>query len=446
MKRALVIFLAMIIVLTASGCSNYIHQAVALPINNSSYTSNEIAIAVDYSGVKHIARLECPTSGSYPCQLIYTRVRPGLDNYSETAFYYQPLPPYSISDIDIAVTDSGSAIIVFRYNNYLYYCVSNFICYDPIPLDTTYPLTFGIKPLAVARGESLYVVYSVQDGAFSHIRYRRMSPDSTVGGWVDNTSSSNFIPLDAAVGWNGWLYVVYYQGSIIKYADNYLMTGDMVNKFTVDNYTQSTPRIDVNGFPAIVYIIYSQNNPSASDDLYIGHCPADNCTVGITGTYVKETVPLDASANYQINGNPQVIADTFTTVWYAFTATWAGSPNMDVYMGSIQVGPPPIFSSLFQLTNTTEEEIDARICLTFSVNPVVAWREALTYGYYGNIKEFGFYSGSNTVSDTTSGAMEFDFSCNADWGAGIWNEYAGGFKQAWVSFNTYPALMPMIIK
>jgi hypothetical protein len=147
---------------------------------------------------------------------------------------------------------------------------------------------------------------------------------------------------------------------------------------------------------------------------------------------------------WRLSGNPQIIADTISTAYYIFTAHHVSSPNVNVYTGGFQVGVTPAAPT--QATDTPGTEGDVRICLMWSLIPVTGWRMDLGGGFFGDIFQDALTSGKQKVRVTTTGAVELDMSCNADWGAGIWNEETGVGKQALVSFNTYPAMMPLIYK
>jgi hypothetical protein len=191
----------------------------------------------------------------------------------------------------------------------------------------------------------------------------------------------------------------------------------------------------------MVYIIFDDTRYFAtySNSIFIVYCLASNCT-----SLTTAVMPLENPELWRLQGNPQVIADTVTTAYYIFTARRESSLNFNTYFGSFQVGvtpPPPT-----QLTDTPEIETDEHICLMWSFIPVAAWRTDLGGGYYGDMTEADYFNAIKTIRKTTKGLKEIDLACNADWGAGIWIEETSNGMQAFVSFNTYPAMMPIIIK
>lgn len=447
-KRTVAIVFSLVILLTASGCSTYIHPAITLPLTEPGYESYEVSIAVDITGIKHIARTECYRDDPppYPCKLIYTRVAPGLNGLSETAYSWIPTSGEYVHDVDIAVTDGGLAYIVYRHDNRSGAAVPSELFYTrsdalgvPVQIEGTYEVTG--TPIAVARGVNVYVAYQVLSGGRTQLRYRQLN-NMSVGGWVDSVSSTtDYVLHDAAEGWNGAFYVTYLLGGGLNYADNYGDTGDMTNHQYVSTYHSSIADIDVNGNPEMVYIIFDDTRYFAtySNSIFIVYCLANNCT-----SLTTAVMPLDNPELWRLQGNPQVIADTVTTAYYIFTARRESSQNFNTYFGSFQVGVP--IPAPTQLTDTPEIENDVRICLMWSLFPVTAWRTDLGGGYYGDITEADYINIIKTVRKTTKGLKEIDLACNADWGAGIWIEETGVGKQAWVSFNTYPALMPIIKK
>jgi hypothetical protein len=445
-KKLVVIILSMSLLLVTSGCSTHIHPAIGLPFTEPGYQSAEVSIAVDYFGVKHIARTECPISGTDPCKLIYTRVKPGLPGLSETAYSWLPVAGQNVYDVDIAVTDGGRAFIVFRWDGQAgatvsseLYLIRSDVLGVLIPVETTYAV-HG-KPIAVSRGGNIYVAYEVQSSTYSQIRYRMLN-NPGVGGWVDTCfSTAECILHDAAVGWSGYLYVTYAQADYLEYADNYGVSGDMTNHVYVSTYFSSKADIDINGNPEMVYLIYDDTRefPGFSNGLFINYCLANSCT-----SMTIAVIPMADAELWRLQGNPQVIADTVTTAYYIFTATHVSSPNINVYTGGFQVGVTPAAPT--QVTDTPGTEGDVRICLMWSVIPVTGWRMDLGGGFFGDIFQDALTSGKQKVRVTTTGAAEIDMACNADWGAGIWNEETGIGIQALVSFNTYPVMMPLIRK
>ena len=300
---------------------------------------------------------------------------------------------------------------------------------------------YQAMPIAVSRGGNVYVTYEVQSTTYSQIRYKMLN-SLGVGGWVDTCfSTAECILHDAVVGWNGYLYVSYAQADYLEYADNYGVTGDMTNHVYVSTYFSSISDIDVNGNPEMVYLIYDDTRefPGFSNGLFVNYCPANSCT-----SMTIAVIPLADSELWRLQGNPQVISDTVTTAYYIFTATHVASPNINVYTGIFQVGVTPAPPT--QMTDTPGTEADVRICLMWSVFPVTGWRMDLGGGFFGDIFEDAIPGGRRKVRETTTGAVEMDMACNADWGAGIWNEETGIGIQALVSFNTIPVFVPMIKK
>jgi hypothetical protein len=447
-RKPFALIISLVLVFTISGCSNYLHAAIPLPITEPDYQSEEVAIAVDLAGIKHIARTECPIVGSDPCKLVYTRVMPGLPGLSETAYSWIPPSNEQVYDVDIAVTDSGYAYIVFRVDGRVgasvaseLYAMRNDFLGIQVLIEGTYEVTG--KPIAVARGGNVYVAYDVLYTTYNQVRYFNLT-NPAVKGWVEQCfPTAPCVLNDAAVGWNGSLYVVYTLGAILEYSDNYGVSGDMTNHVLVSTIFSSKAAIDVNGTPETVYIIYDDTRefPGFSNGLFINHCLAASCTV-----QTIDVAPMPDGELWRLQGTPQVIANVLNTAYYIFIGTNNTIPNVEVFAGSFQVGSPSTFEPVTRMTDSPVVETDERLCLTWSLNPVAAWRLDLGGGAFGDISEYGLTTGIRPVRQTTSGRAGVDLACNADWGAGIWNELTTGKRQAWVSFNTYPNLLPMITK
>jgi hypothetical protein len=445
-KKLVVVLSSLTIILATSGCSTYIHAAIGLPFTEPDYQSNEVSIAVDFFGVKHIARTECPITGSDPCKLIYTIVRSGLPGGSETVYSWMPLSGQNVHDVDIAVTDGGMAYIVFRWDGRSgatvdseLYLMRSDLPGTFIPVETTYPV-YG-KPIAVSRGGNVYVAYEVRPSTYTQLRYRMLNNPS-VGGWVDTCfSTASCVLHDAAVGWNGYLYVVYAQADYLESANNYGITGDMTNHPYVSTYFSSKADIDVNGNPEMVYIIFDDTREFSgfSNGLFIDYCLASSCT-----SVTTSVIPMPDAELWRLMGNPQVIADTISTAYYIFVGNHVSYTDISVYGGLFKAGVTP--ADPIRLSNTPGAETDVRICIMWSLDPIFGWRMSLGGGFYGDMYQDEYTAGQRKVRETTTGTAELDMACNADWGAGIWNEETGVGKQALVSFNTYPALMPAIFK
>ncbi len=112
MKKLVSATILIITSLLLSSCSNYIRTAIPINISNPGYESYRVAIAVDFFGVKHIARSECPIGTTTNCKLIYARAYSGR----VTDFWTWNLgTAYNgVDELDIAVTDSGTAILAWN--------------------------------------------------------------------------------------------------------------------------------------------------------------------------------------------------------------------------------------------------------------------------------------------------------------------------------------------
>lgn len=441
--------LSLIIVLNASGCSNYIRKAVPIPIANPGYETYRVAIAVDYFGVKHILRSECPIGTITNCILIYSRAYSGqVINY----WTWTPSASYNgVFELDIAVTDSGTAVIAWNTNKTSGGAHTTLFMEANLPL-TVEELMPGYvaadrDPLLVSRFNVVYAISEVFSGSYIALRYRQIL-GGTAGGWVSEIGVSYASVLaDAAVSPSGWLYVAYRHTPSfdICYADNYGNSGDMTNRFLIlaDVVSYSNPRIDVNGNPETVYLAYSEDSSGANDTVYLGHCPANGCTIS-PPTFVSE-YPLDTSKHWNITSTVDIIADTATTAYYTFAALnddTAG--DYEIFEGYTQSGSPMEVQNISSLSGPDGYPT---IGLTASYVPITTWMHGGTDIY--EFEKFLFYEYQRKIHSAGNSILtsynQREMSCNADWGAGIWiqNEAA---DRAYIIFNTIPTFIPIIIK
>ncbi|MGA9399025.1 MAG: hypothetical protein WBV22_12290, partial [Anaerolineaceae bacterium] len=297
------------------------------------------------------------------------------------------------------------------------------------------------KPIATSNGEMVHVVYNILDGGHLAIKYVRLN-DFLQAGVVESSLTTDFNLIDASTGSDGSLFVIYKSGSDLKYADNFGDSGDMTNHLVLDSSMNEKPDIYVNGNPETVYVIYSKAHPGTSDELLITSCPASACSTPTT-----VAMPLDADLHWSIRGDSQIIADSDENAYYVFTAT--NDDNLDVngFVGDYIVGETGGSIDIpYQGTNTPENEADPRMCLFWDMIPAGTWRIDLGGGYYGNLYEFDLLGGFRKLRDTTTSPGTYDTACTNEWFGTIWNEENASVRQAWVSFNAYASMMPVIIK
>ena len=251
----------------------------------------------------------------------------------------------------------------------------------------------------------------------------------------------------AAVSPSGSLYVAYrrYPGADIWYADNYGITGDMTNRFLIlasaTNYVGLV--IDVYGSPETVYLAYYIDQPTNDDALIIGLCPADTCTNVLVSSFFY---PLDTSKHWAITNYGGIIADAATSAYYVFSAAnddTAG--DIEVFEGFYRVA---LRSPLSIFPTCRGTDYFPAIGLTASYIPVTSWVHGNAIYEFETLPIFGYsykrniYTTSNNIMTSFPGT---DMSCNADWCAGIWKEDEAA-NRAYVIFNTYPAMLPLVIR
>jgi hypothetical protein len=446
MKRLIVpVTVVAIIALCLSGCSRYVRQAVKVPNPDASHETVNIAVAVDYFGVKHVVRRVCSTSAPAECQIIYSTAISGV--VTNIWGWDSPSGYSGMENPAIAVTDSGVAVITWETYKTPGWTHATLYVMSTVPalineIDSGYVAT---SPHLVSKLNTIYALQDINQGGRWAIRYRQLVGGSAAG-WVSehgSTTNDNTY-LDAAVSPSGNLHVVFWRMpfSEIMYADNYGTSGDMTNRFALvtpaTNYTQ--PRIDVNGVPEVVYITYT-NEVLPSNLLVIGHCLAASCTFG---SYEIE-LPLDPSKSWNVIGEADIIADAGTTAYYVFNATNTDTgANIEVFEGYFQDG---LAYYTANASNTAENDGTPSIGLMWSIIPVSSWvtgDDIYQFDAYPFILPYAslrliHHTGATILTDSVN------MSCNADWGAGVWIEDQAT-QQGYVIFNTYANMLPIIRK
>jgi hypothetical protein len=462
-KRTLIIIILLVIVLSASGCSKYIHSAVQIPLYFEGHESYQVAIAVDYFGKKHIARTECPIGTIDNCRLIYTTV---INGQPLNVFSMIPLAGENYLDPDIVVTDSGIAFIVWRWYNrggnakYEDWWLRSDDIGNHYRINPAYD-SAGPPKLA-KHFEYVYVGYEVVNGILggSALRFRELNPLDSHTGWVADHTINEFrkTNIHLAVSGDGWLFITFLYNGYYIYSTNYGLPGDMTIVQLVINPIPTITHgvhVDVNGSPGTAYMVAVGKvtpGPGVSDQLYIAHCPIASCS---GSNYITEVVPLSGTDQWDIIGEPDIVSDINALLpgneraYVSFLArnNTTGS-HSDVFSAYYEEGSPSIVSTPTNLSNTpSDEETEPSIGLMWSIFAVAGWREDLGSGNFGNVYEFDNLDYLlRTVRSSSSGKAGYDMACNADWGSGIWNELTNGRIIPWVAFNTIPAFLPMIKK
>jgi hypothetical protein len=447
-KRILAIVLSLVFVLTATGCSNRLHKAVPINIANIGYEVYRVAIAVDYFGVKHIARTECPIGTSTNCKLIYSRAYSGgatdIWSWSSTTDYT------GVFEIDLAVTDSGTAALTWNstktagsVKTTLFMLTS-----DPWTVQELMPgYVVYDSPLLVSRYNVIYAINQVYNGSYLALRYRQMIGGSA-SGWVSELGISEAsVFANAAVSPSGWLYVTYRHTPSFDlcYADNYGTTGDMTNSFVllggVPSYREAA--IDVYGSPEIVYLAYFNHTGTTNDNLYLGHCPAIACTIP---TFVSE-YPLDVSKHWDIDGELSIVADAGVNAYFVFRAKNDDTVgDYEIFEGYTQSGIP---QGVVNISSLAGSDAYPAIGLNAGYIAVTTWVHGNNAIYEFETLPTYFYFYQRKIQTTSNPIITWssgrDMSCNADWGAGIWIEDEAA-NRAYFIFNTLPSFLPIIIK
>ncbi len=164
-----------------------------LRLSGASYQStdnDQLAIAVDASGRKHITRVECRIDTGKSCRIIYQSTHVGEQDAYQV---WTPVTGYTFRNPDIAVTDSGLAFVTWQNcpddNPSTRLCSTWFLRSDN---DLgAYVLDLGThslsSPVVVSRGEVVYAVHEVTIGTSSSaLRFCKISDPGYTCYWASD--------------------------------------------------------------------------------------------------------------------------------------------------------------------------------------------------------------------------------------------------------------------
>lgn len=461
MKRMLSIFITTgILLISLVGCLLHLAHPQQIPIQRpSGYRALHAAVAVDGSGALHIVHSECRVEFSDICSIHYRKVKAGAVLASRSW-----MPPAngsftSYSYPDIAVTNSGTAYIAWRYENSAHEFVDLWTRSDstepPWMVEPGY-LSNGLPQLAT-NGEVVFILTKVVDGTGNALRYKRLYPvDPWVGGWVSPHGDNVYRwHENAAVSPDNKLYVtwaVYNSGSNdIYYNDNHNSAANMTNLRTiVSGRAVSAAKIDVSkaGDTIYVFMLYQEFDPVAhpdSDDLRVVICDNDDCHHRLDYSF-----NLPSAEHWAIGGYD--LAAVGDHVYVVFTASKDGLPFMQVFRAGYDYSPPAETLPT-QLTNIHKHHsLPQVMAIPISTTDylVMSYQRDVASCDYSLYEYDTFYNQEVLIGEHVFGAQDMAMNASAGEGflGGVWvmpGILEGDGRWAiWFSYNDAPLFLPFI--
>lgn len=457
------LFVAVVIILLSlSACTRDYPPPAPLANSGFLYQANDtapLAIALDASGTSHIARLECNQDSPYQCRILYQAFASGRQ------LALQPWLPdngYTFRNPDVAVTDSGLAVITWQNcetgsNNCSTWFMRSSDLFSAIVLEIG---TFSQnRPLVLSRGEYLYAIHEVRISATaSGLRYCRILAASTDCHWVSGHADDGTFRADpaAAITSLGTLHVNYLQkavGSMTAwYADNSGNTNadmDAAPNHTLNMGSATRflpPAAAIETDDGYIYFALARDElaSDAMDVFYIN--PFNTADGGI------KSYNLDAGKQWAIYGRPSLTASSSTS-YVAFAALTTDHPQQtDIYWSSFSAGDAsPSNPSRPYPTNLTAGDYDCDPVITqVSGWAFIGWHIC---GFPPATNDVYFYSvtgGQIIHSANWQGRGTLDMASNGDYVAGIWNELytdaAGEKLHTWLAYNANMLWLPVVKK
>jgi hypothetical protein len=462
MRRILVlVFVLSVLLLT--GCDTTNLPAGPLRLSDAAYQStsdSQLAVAIDARGVKHIARVECRTDNGGSCRVIYEAV-PGV---GQNAYHvYTPQVGQSFRNPDVAVTDSGLAMVVWQ----------NCPAGDPLltrqcqtyyarndDLNTVRLLEVGTHslsaPLAVSRGEVIYALHEVTNGATgSALRYCRITTPLYVCHYAsDHPALDDGVRRKdpaAAVSGGGSLQVAWLAfeagwNNLYTNGNYGALDADMVNKhLRYSNVNLLPPAMAIETDDEYIYIPVASLGGS-SDELHIYFCFVNqNCEGGGINSF-----DLPSEKLWSIESKPAVIARA-DQAQVAFSATNTDHPLQNqIYLSSNYT--PGSFTSVSRPFPTTlasgSSNCDPALALVDGWTSI-GWHICGFPPARDDIYFFSAFTGGKIMHDANNyaGRGGLDMAANGKYVAGVWNEIqSDGRIATWLVFNTYLSYVPMVRK
>jgi hypothetical protein len=444
--------LALLLAGMLAGCATHMAGPFNLAVSaDATFGASEPAIAMAGDGTRHYAWIECANG----CRLVYTRMH--LNKELARLTFYPAVPGDFYRSPDIVVASSGDAYIVWRATPDFTVSWTDYFVRVPATISgTPAPQLLAPAgshsdgpPLVVARGATVYAVYTVlrSGGDGSDLYARRL--DSAVAAVPVSTSPNKTIANPrAALDSAGAIHLAYeflstttdFQALFYaKPADTVLLT---VRSGAAASDLYGPPDIAVDGAQK-AYVAYGLLG--ASDELRM-------YTRSAAGAVLDTPLPLDAAANpWHLSLAPRMAFGGFEgalhVAFVASNATTVGNDELWLYIGSST-------PSLARLTTSAAREGQPAIVGNLAT-ALVAWRtfDPARPACETDVFAWDTVGGLRTVQAATDSSCYrgVDLAVSGQWAGGVWaNPEPAGAPAVpsggvpWTAYGVEAVFMPMI--
>ncbi|PKO14369.1 MAG: hypothetical protein CVU39_15140 [Chloroflexi bacterium HGW-Chloroflexi-10] len=447
-------------ILLLSACTATYPPPAPLRLSEALYQStddSQMAIAMDSGGGKHIVRVECKIDTGSSCRVIYEVTHTGEQGIYKV---YTPASDYTFRNPDVAVTDSGLAIVIWQNcpasDSATRLCSTWFVRSND--LNSLAVLDLGTHslsaPIIASRGEIIYAVHEVTIGAAgSALRYCKVSDAPYTCYWVSNHPAPDDgvrrMNAAAAVSGSGSLHIAWLEGvgsSKTAYSnDNYgAINADMAKMKNLGYAPFFPPAVAIETDDTYYYIAMATNE-NTSDHLTMYYCIPSNCNIG----GIRE-VDLQVAKQWYLFSSPSITAGPNWAL-VGFSAVNTDHPTQsDIYWYTYKAGEAT--PSVSRPYPTTLQDY------SHDCDPVVALIEGwMSVGWHicgfppsrDDIYLYDSVNGGRIIhaANNFAGRGGFDMAANGDLVAGIWNETGTeGHISTWLAFNSHMVWLPMVIR
>jgi hypothetical protein len=461
MKRIAACLLGLSLLLL-NGCTITFRPPAPLSLSDGSYqstTDSQLAIAVDAGGGKHTAHVECLTATGLSCRVIYEATHSGEVSAHHL---YVPSSTYSFRNPDVAVTDSGLAVVAWQNcpegdpNTRL--CSTWFVRSDD--LSALHVLEAGTHslsaPLLVSRGAVIYAVIEVTNGAVgSGLRYCKVSAPANPCYWASvqpdpgSDDSVRRTQAAAVVSSGGSLHVVWLavagSNKSAQYNDNYgALSADMDHWLSIVSGPFLPPAMAMETNDAHLYIALATDE-TTSDQLSLFYCSPQNCA-GNGGTAL---VDLPPAKHWVFLGKPSITAG-LDRAYGTFSASNTDHPSQkDIYDFNYLAGPAaPAVTRTYPTTLAAGSNACDPVVVLVAGWETIGWHICGFPPSRSDIYVYDPGHGGRIIHSTNfAGRGGLDMAASGEYVGGIWNEVQGDGRVAtWLAYNSYLVMVPVIRK